>query len=58
MPGRTGKRAHPAGICVTCKLHIEPRRSFMRTKSGDEHIACWECRTLPTLHFPTSPPKP
>lgn len=38
MPGRTGKRARPAGKCITCGGKISG--AFLRSPKGDQHIEC------------------
>lgn len=39
MPGRTGKRAKPPGLCVECGKPI--KGDFNRDRDGDRHEECW-----------------
>lgn len=54
MAGRTGKRAKPPGICITCGKLIRGVATFMRDRGRDEHEECWIKRIKPVR---TPPPE-
>ncbi len=41
MPGKTGKRAKPPGICGRCGKQIARGGAFMREPKADFHESCW-----------------
>jgi len=47
MPGKTGKRAKPAGICVICVKQIPRGEGFMRDGKKDYHEGCWYKKFFP-----------
>lgn len=47
MPGKTGKRARPAGICVVCEKQIPRGEDFNRDGKKDYHQSCWYKKFFP-----------